>query len=290
MRRPALRLALAMLWLAPLGVAAQSRGHLLIVGGGEQPPSLVQRFVELAGGPGRARIAVIPMASEEAQATGDEKAQELRDYGAEAVVVNLSRGEAEDSASVHRLDSITGVWFTGGDQTRLTPILLGTPFLAAIRARYRTGAVLGGTSAGAAIMTDSMITGNQRRPDSLGYYGDEYPAIARSTIEIQPGFGFLTGAIVDQHFIRRERHNRLLSAVLERPTLVGVGIDEGTALEVGPDGRWRVEGASAVVVYDAREAHITAAGAETLGAVGIRVQLLPAGSSYDPRSGRAVLP
>ena len=88
----------------------------------------------------------------------------------------------------------------------------------AIHARYEAGAVVGGTSAGAAIMSDSMITGDQTPPgDTTGYYGDEYPAIERHRIEVVPGLGFLPGAIVDQHFIRRERHNRLLSAVLERP-------------------------------------------------------------------------
>ena len=102
-----------------------------------------------------------------------------------------------------------------------------------------------------------------------------------------PGLGFLHGAIVDQHFIKRERHNRLLSAVLERPGLVGVGIDESTAIEVSPDGRWHVLGESDVIVYDARHARVTAPGAPLLGATDIRVHLLPSGSVYDPASGRA---
>ncbi len=268
---------------------ARPRGHLLIVGGGEQSDELVRRFVELAGGAGKARIAVIPMASEEAQATGDEKAEELRGFGAEVEMFNLSRAEAEDPATAARFAAMTGVWFCGGDQARLAPILYDTPTLAAIQGRYRAGAVIGGTSAGAAIMSDSMLTGNQRRPDSLGYYGDEYPAIARNTIEVVRGLGFLHGAIVDQHFIRRERHNRLLSVVLERPSLIGVGIDEGTALEIGGDGVWHVVGASAAVIYDARTARVTKAGAPLLGADGIRLRILPAGSSFEPKSGRVVL-
>lgn len=275
---------------APVRAQARPAGHLLIVGGGQQSDDLVRRFVALAGGPGKARIAVIPMASDEAQATGDEKAEQLREFGAEATVVNLTRAEAEDPAAAARFDGITGVWFCGGDQVPLARILYDTPALAAIHRRYVAGAVIGGTSAGAAIMSDSMLTGNQRRPDSLGYYGDDYPAIARGTIEVVRGLGFLHGAIVDQHFIRRERHNRLLSVVLERPSLVGVGIDEGTALEIGGDGRWQVVGASAVVIYDARGATVTGPGADRLGASGVRMQLLPAGSSYDPRHGRARLP
>jgi cyanophycinase len=266
------------------------RGHLLIVGGGEQPAELVTRFVELAGGPGRARIAVVPMASSEPAATGTEKADQLRELGADVFVLNLTRAQAESVSWARRLDSATGIWFTGGDQSLLAPVLLGTPVLAAMLARYRAGAVVGGTSAGAAIMSDSMLTGNQRRPDSLGYYGDEFPTVARDVIEVVPGLGFLPGTIIDQHFLQRERHNRLLSVVLERPTLIGVGIDEGTALEVEPDGRWQVRGTSAVMIYDARRARITRPGAPVLGATGLQLHLLPDGSRYDPRPGAGALP
>jgi cyanophycinase len=140
-------------------------------------------------------------------------------------------------------------------------------------------------------MSDSMITGNQSPPgDTTGYYGDEFPTIARHRIQVAPGLGFLPEAIVDQHFIRRERHNRLLSAVLERPRLIGVGIDESTALEVGPDGRWKVMGESEVVVYDARQARVAVLPGERLGATDVRVHLLPPGSTYDPKSGRGSIP
>lgn len=272
------------------GGAARPSGHLLIVGGGEQPEALVRRFVELAGGPGKARIVVVPMASGEPAATGEEKAADLRALGAEASVLLLSRAQAESAGSARALDQVTGIWFTGGDQVPLAEVLRDTPVLAAMRQRYEAGAVIGGTSAGAAIMSDSMLTGNQRRPDSLGYYGDEYDGVRRDYIQIVPGLGFLHGAVVDQHFLRRERHNRLLSVVLERPTLLGVGIDEGTALEVEPDGTWLVLGRSAVVIYDARSARITPAGASVLGTTGIRMHLLPPGSRFDPRRGVATLP
>jgi cyanophycinase len=232
------------------------------------------------------------MASSEPEETGREKAEQLIGLGAEAFVLNLSRDEASADSVARRLDGVTGVWFTGGDQAFLTAALLGTPALTAMQAVYRRGGVIGGTSAGAAIMSDSMLTGNQFRPDTAGpaYYDDNYPAIARKTIEIVPGLGFLHGAIVDQHFIRRERHNRLISVVLERPTLIGVGIDESTALEVEPDGRWQVLGASSAVVYDARHARVTESGAPLLGASEVRLSILPSGSWYDPKSGKASLP
>jgi len=280
-----------MLAAAVSGASAQQpRGSLFIVGGGTQSDSLVARFVELAGGKGHARIAVVPMASEDAQASGDEKAVQLREFGADAFVLLLTRAQAESAATRRKLEGVTGIWFTGGDQTRLAPILRGTPALDGMQDAYAKGAVVGGTSAGAAVLSDSMLTGNQHpRGDTLGYYGDEYPTIARGVIEIAPGLGFLHGAIVDQHFIRRERQNRLLAAVIERPALIGVGIDESTALEVGSDGTWTVRGAGAVIVYDARRANVTKS-PRILGASDVTLHFLPAGSTFDPVTRRISLP
>jgi cyanophycinase len=272
-------------------VARETRGTLYIVGGGAQPPELVSQFVALAGGPGRARIAVVPLASGDPAEAGRDKVEQLVGLGARAFSLLVTRSQAESDSAVRLLDSVTGIWFSGGDQVRVTPILAGTPLLRAMHERYRKGAVIGGTSAGAAIMTDSMLTGEQYRDgaDTSAYYGDDFPSIARRAIEIVPGLGFLPGAIVDQHFIRRERHNRLISVVLERPSLLGVGIDEGTALVVRPDGEWHVVGRSAALIYDARRARITSDSARVLGAAELRVHLVPAGGSFDPRSGQATL-
>jgi cyanophycinase len=188
------------------------------------------------------------------------------------------------------LDGVTGVWFAGGDQSRLMAAIGGTPVETAIHQRYRDGAAIGGTSAGAAVMSTMMITGNERR---LG--GDRPPrdsseaylTIDRNNIVTARGFGLLPRTIVDQHFVRRKRHNRLMSLVLENPDMLGVGIDEATALQVNPDGRWTVVGTSVVVVYDARGAGITPSG--VLGASGLRLHVLSPGSVYDPRSGAATL-
>jgi cyanophycinase len=269
-----------------------ARGSLFIVGGGEQTAAMVERFVELAGGSGRSRIVVIPLASGDPAESGADKAEQLRALGAQVSVLIPTRAEAESDTIARSLTGATGIWFTGGDQARITAILLGTPALSAIADRYQDGAVIGGTSAGAAIMSDSMITGNQYRspPDTNGYYGDEFPLIARRSIEIVAGLGFLPNTIVDQHFIARERHNRLLSVVLERPGMLGIGIDESTALEVQPDGTWRVVGASAVAIYDARDAGITSPASSPLGATGIRLHILPAGSRFHPGTGRVLLP
>jgi cyanophycinase len=271
--------------------ADRPKGSLLIVGGGPQPDALVQRFVDLAGGAGKARIVVFAMASEDGLAGGDEKAEDLRKLGAHAINVYIDREQASQDSIVHLLDDATGIWFGGGDQSRLTRALSGTRVETAIHERYAAGAVVGGTSAGAAVMSTPMITGDERRPGGARPdTTDAFKTIARDNIIISDGFALIQGAIVDQHFLRRKRHNRLVSAVLEHPDLLGVGIDESTALLVRPDGGWNVLGASAVVIYDARGAAITPPGASTLGAAGIVMHVLPAGSSFDPRTGKAALP
>jgi cyanophycinase len=272
--------------------APRHAGTLFIVGGGPQSAALVREFVDLAGGAGKARIVVFAMASSDGLASGEDKAKDLRDLGASAVNIFVNSQQANTDSIARMLDGVTGVWFGGGDQVLLTKALRGTKTEQAIHARYDAGAVIGGTSAGAAVMSARMITGDERHPGGARPpkdSADAFMTIARDDIVIDPGFGFLTNAVVDQHFLRRKRHNRLISVVLEQPEHLGVGIDESTALVVEPDGRWRVAGASAATVFDGRRAKITPTGA-TLGAAGIVMHVLPAGSRFDPRTGVATLP
>jgi len=271
--------------------ASRTLGTLFIVGGGPQPQELVQHFVDLAGGSGRARIVVFGMASEDGLSAGEEKAQDFRKLGATALNVWADAAQANSDSVARLLDAATGVWFIGGDQVRLVKALGGTKTESAIHARYVAGAVIGGTSAGAAVMTTPMITGDERhpggaRPDTT----QAFITIARDNVVTSNGFALLPGAIVDQHFLRRRRHNRLVSLVLEREPHLGVGIDESTALVVHPDGHWTVEGASVAVIYDARQSATTSAGSAALGGTDVRMHILPAGSRFDPATGRAELP
>ena len=271
----------------------QPAGHLFIVGGGHRGPELWNRFLELAGGEGEARILVIPLASSEPEESGRSVAEGYAERGAaETRVFNPTRAEAEDPSTAGILDRYTGIWFVGGSQSRITDVMAGTPLNRAVRRRYHEGAVIGGTSAGAAIMSDSMITGSQilAGEDTIGYHGDEFHRLERGYLEIVPGLGYLPGAIIDQHFVRRERHNRLISTVLERPSMIGVGIDESTAIVVNPDGTWDVVGQSVAVIYDARDARITPEDAAVLGAAGVRLHVVPAGGRFDPAAGEARLP
>ena len=194
--------------------------------------------------------------------------------------------QAEQPGAERAFDGATGIYFTGGDQVRITRALLNTPVHRALLDLYRNGAVIGGTSAGAAIMSEVMITGDEKiNKDSTSLF----PMIRLGNVETVEGMGFVTDAIIDQHFVRRKRHNRLISVVLEHPQLVGVGIDEATAIVLGPDHTFRVTGASIVVVYDATKAtKATTDAAGNLSASGLTLHVLKAGDGYD-LSGRRVL-
>jgi cyanophycinase len=270
--------------------SAAPRGSLVIVGGGPRGVAITDKFIALAGGVGHARILVLPMASSLPE-TGPESVEEFRKRGVAAWSMNLTREQAMDAATARTLDSATGIWFPGGDQVRIMAVLDGTPTAAAIRARYADGAVIGGTSAGAAVMSTPMITGDERSPGgSRRDTTQSFITIAREDVVTSSGLSLVPGAIVDQHFLRRRRHNRLISLVLEHPSLLGIGIDESTALVIEPGHRWSIIGESAAIVYDARHAHITPANGPILGATDLRMHVLPSGSTFDPATSDAELP
>ncbi len=266
-------------------------GPLYVVGGGPQTPAMVREFVELAGGAGRAHVIVLAMASVNGELSGEAKADDLRALGATARNVWVDHAQADHDSVAALLDSATGIWFGGGDQNRLAEVLRGTALERAILQRHRAGAVVGGTSAGAAVLSARMITGDERhiggaRPPSDS--SNAYITIDRDNIVTAQGLALVGDAVIDQHFLRRKRHNRLISLVLEQAPHLGVGIDESTALVIRANGTWRVSGESVVVIYDARAAKRTASG--VLGGSGLTMHVLPAGSTFDVPSGRATLP
>ena len=269
---------------AEIHLEPNKRGSLIIVGGGDTPYAIQKRFIELAGGEGKARIAIFQMASTGDDEEAEEVLAEFKMLGAESVVLNFDRKQAESEAMDVLLSGFTGYWFLGGDQNLLAASLLGTRALRRIEYRYEQGAVVGGTSAGASVMTATMLTGERRA--ASGRINEDPNAVAMRTTEVAFGFGLLPGAIVDQHFSRRSRDNRLVSAILDHPQLLGVGIDEETALIVRPDGRWEVLGNGHVKIYDARRAYIVNQDEDAVGASGIRMHVLPRGSRFDPRLGR----
>ncbi len=267
---------------------ATPKGHLLIVGGGDTPIEVQERFVTLAGGPGRARIALLPMASTEYDEEAREVEADFRKLGAETRLLNISHEEAQQEAVGRQLREFDAYWFLGGDQSRLASVLVGTAALEVIERRYEEGATIGGTSAGASVMSSVMLTGRVRQPRDAEEI--ELSNIAREIIDVSKGFGFFKGAIVDQHFMMRPRYNRLISATLDHPQLVGVGIDEETALLVRPDGVWEVLGRYYVKLFDARRARVIGDAGPMARASDIRMHVLPAGSTFNPKNRKVTFP
>jgi len=275
MRRAAATVVLFLAVGGPAAGGAES-GHLLLIGGGRKPPAVMAKFVELAGGPA-APIVVFPTASAEPD-TG-ERYRELfaaghgcTDVAPLAVATAADAGRAEIVAAV---DRAAGIFFAGGDQRRIVAALRDTPAGVAVERAYRRGAVIGGTSAGTACMSPMMITGD----------GD-FGAITGDNVELWPGLGLFRGTIVDQHFVARQRLNRLIAAVLEHPELLGVGIDEATAAWVRPDGTFQVLGESSVVVLDARSTTVRRQPRPTgepplLAAAGLTLHVLVPGETFD---------
>ena len=261
MRRLAILIAFLCLSSAP---ALAQRGTLVVVGGGTTGPEIVGKTLALAGG-SRAIVAVLPQSSAEPDA-GDASVQMWREAGAGEVA---KLGFQDRAAAAAALRRATLIWMPGGDQTRFMKAIDGTGLAEVIRERYREGTVVGGTSAGAAVLSEAMITGD----------ADLQSLTAGKTV-IAPGLGLWPEVIVDQHFLTRQRGNRLISAVLDRPTLVGVGIDESTAVIVHGSS-FDVIGLSSVVVIDPRGASLerTAPGQHSAGR-GLALTVLRAGMSY----------
>ena len=271
--------------------ASAQKGTLIIVGGGPRPDDIAKRFAELAGGPG-SKILVFPQASGDQEGSGKASVDSWTQLGLKPVALPMTREQALQADTAVLFKDVKGIWFPGGDQNRVTQIFLNTPIAAAIRNHYMAGAVVGGTSAGAAIMTSPMITGNEKRVGGRRPVNDStvsFITIDRDNVITAEGIGLLRGAIVDQHFVRRKRANRLISLALEHPELIAAGIDEATAIEVRPDGTWHVLGDSVVLIFDARGAKIDRADVP-LGGTGIKFHVLPAGSTFNPKTGVATLP
>ncbi len=262
-----------------LPVSAQvARGHLVIIGGGERPPEIMQLIARLAGGP-KGSLLVFPQASEVAE-TGRVLEAEFKRLGLGTVtVIGTNREGADTDAVLKQTEGATGVYFAGGDQTRLMAVLHGTKLEQRLHDLYRGGAVMSGTSAGAAVMSRVMITGDERRPLKKD---DNWQTIESANVVTSDGLGFLQDVIVDQHFMRRRRHNRLISLVLEQPTLLGVAIDEETATWVKPDGTFEVVGNGPVLVIDgARATTVADAPGPGLRGSGLSMHVLRAGSQFD---------
>lgn len=258
--------------------------RLLVIGGAEDKRrrvTVLRRFVTLAGGRS-ARIVVIPTASSLAEeAVEVYRSVFTRLHAGGTTQVNpATRAESADPAFVDAIDQATAVFVTGGNQLRLGQLIVGTPLHDAIVRAYERGAVIAGTSAGASILSQFMIS-----------LGDEGITPRQRVSQLTAGLGLLPDVILDQHFAQRTRYARLMSLVAASPSLLGLGIDEDTAAEIVDEQTMTVVGAGAVYVVDGRAAVSDAPDARRdapLLVSGAVVHSLPYGATFDLHEARLV--
>jgi cyanophycinase len=255
----------------------QQRGWIIPIGGAEDKdnsPAILKRFVELAGG-SNADIVVIPTASQ-LRDTGPRYERLFGDLGAERVVsIDFdTRRDADEPSRIARLEQASGVFFTGGNQLRLSTLIGGTPIAQAIRKLNARGVPVAGTSAGAAFISEHMIA-----------FGDEGSTPIAGSVRLAPGLGLTNRFIIDQHFRQRDRLGRLLTALAYNPFAVGIGLDEDTAAFIAPDNTVHVEGSGAITVVDASEVQFSSMAeideGQPVCLLGIKLHLLTRGATFN---------
>ncbi|HEX9208480.1 MAG TPA: cyanophycinase [Steroidobacteraceae bacterium] len=254
-----------------------TRGWIVPIGGAENKENdrhILERFVRVSGGRD-ADIVVIPTASR-LRETGPRYEQLFREIGA-ARVSSMdfdTRRDCHEAGRLRRLEEASGIFFTGGNQLRLTTLLGGTPVAKLVRTRNAQGVTVGGTSAGASILSEHMIA-----------FGDEGSSVISGSVRLAPGLGLTNRFIIDQHFTQRDRLGRLLTALAYNPFAVGIGLDEDTAAFIGPDETVEIEGSGGVTILDAADVSFSSmdsvAEGQPVCMLGLRLHILVAGSRFN---------
>jgi cyanophycinase len=257
------------------------KGNLLIIGGAEDKLGqckVLRNFVDISGEK-EAQLVVITTATENPDKVGGEYLRIFEKIGKENIeILNINKREdANNQKSAEIIRNSTGIFFTGGDQLRITSILGGTKVYEALYDAYKRDVAIAGTSAGASVMSSTMIV-----------EGDSNDPARKCTLKMAPGLGFLEEVIIDQHFHQRGRIGRLLCGVAENPFMLGVGIDEDTAIRVYPEGYFMVIGSNAIMVVDGKSIKTSNVSElqpdEILAISNITLHVLPEGYGYDMKN------
>ena len=264
-------------------VNGEQRGWIIPIGGAEDKdtnPRILARFVELSGG-ADADIVVIPTASR-LKDSGTRYETLFQGMGAARVeVLDFdTRRDCQEEGRLARLAEASGIFFTGGNQLRLSTILGGTPAAKLIRERNAAGITVGGTSAGASILSEHMIG-----------FGKEGSSPQANSVRLAPGLGLTNRFVIDQHFRQRDRLGRLVAALAYNPFAIGIGLDEDTAAFIGPDNTLEVEGSGAVTVVDADGLTFSSMAQvsenEPVCLLGLTVHILVAGATFNLHTRKA---
>lgn len=234
---------------APIPAGSQ-RGALMAIGGAEDKVGtqrILRHFYSLAGDDD-ARLVVIPTASENQQDDGQRYVELFKSFGSAQVqfLPVFNRQDATDPAHLAALTAATAIFLVGGNQLRFSALLGGTALAQAIRRANANGVLVGGTSAGAAVLCEHMIA-----------FGEQGSIPIQRMVNFAPGLGLTNRLIIDQHFSQRMRTGRLMAAAAYNPFLLGVGIDEDTAIVIEPTNQLRVLGQHSVVIVDCNSLEYT---------------------------------
>jgi cyanophycinase len=235
------------------------KGKLFIIGGGSRSDMLVKKLIETANLGKSDYIAVLPMSSAEPDTGYYYIKKDLEKFCGNIIAnLNFTTDKINNKQWLDSLRQAKLIFITGGDQARFMKAVLHAPVYDAIHNAYSQGATVAGTSAGAAVMSRNMITGNQLIGDTA--YHETFNKLWTDNIQFAEGLGLIDSVIIDQHFIKRSRYNRLISALAKFPAYTCIGIDEGTAIIIY-NKKITVVGVSQVIVMKHPEGlKITSAG------------------------------
>lgn len=253
-----------------------SKGKLFIIGGGERTDAIVERMIMETGLRDGGYAVILPMSSEEPDSAVYYSIKPFAKQGIKNIYgLQFVKGEAVNQQKLDSIRYAKIVYISGGDQNRFMNIVLGTEIEKAIHTAYQRGSMIAGTSAGAAVMSKIMITGNELKHPA---YSATFQNIEEANIETKQGLGLLETVIIDQHFVKRSRHNRLISAIIEFPDKQGIGIDESTAILVKGNDVEVVGESQVIVLENPKRSKVVRNG--KLGARGIQMTILLPGEKF----------
>ena len=245
-----MHLILCLCWICSCTSDPRAKGSLLIIGGGDRTPTIIQKALKESNVGDQDYIVILPMAGEEPDTSFEYMAKDFRPFtNASLANLNFSDSSRNRSTMLDSLRHAKLIMICGGDQRVFMQVVRGNEIEQAIWEAYRRGALIAGTSAGAAVMSEVMITGDQKRDTA---YSPTYAVVEKDNAVYEKGLGFIQDGIIDQHFIVRSRYNRLITAMADYPGLWGMGVDEATAVWIQGN-HAEVVGESQVVWMSAQE-------------------------------------
>jgi cyanophycinase len=263
--------------IRPGDVRVRPKGRLLIIGGHEDKEGEKVILRELARLTGSGKLVIAPLASESPDEMWDMYESLMRKLGVQHVhhLRIEERADGSSARAMQTLEDASAVFFTGGDQLRITSLVGDTPVFSRIYEIVLEGGTIAGTSAGASVLSETMMVSGE---------GSESQRV-KGTLRLAPGLGFVHDLVIDQHFAERGRINRLLAVVGQNPRIIGIGIDENTAIELRPQVDFRVLGAGSVTVLNGATVTQTNIAEEdpdrTMSVLGVTLHTLSQGDRFD---------